>query len=133
MLRKAKFPVDNDWNLLKNKEHQADVLLYVKTIMGLTAKEFRAISKTRAKGDRYSLTIDSNNKAWLKFSPDPRKKTATYQKVYFSSSDLLRGIFSTYISKRACNDDLKDKLPEALLAKILLAYAERDTSGNLNY
>jgi hypothetical protein len=125
MLEQAKFPVDERWNLLEKKEHQEEVTLYVKTIMGLSKEEHEALFKKRGKGDRYSLTINSNDETCLQFTPSQADKTGSCEKVYFPSSDLLRGIFSTYISRKACGCDSEDKLPETLLRKILPAYAVR--------
>ena len=125
MLERANFPVDENWNLIEKKEHQEDVALYVKTIAGLSKKEHEALCKKREKGDRYTLTINSNDRAWVEYTPYQENREASCEKVYFSSSELLRGIFLTYISRKACRPNLEDKLPKALMEKILLAYAER--------
>ncbi|MFH0813635.1 MAG: hypothetical protein V2A69_12485 [Pseudomonadota bacterium] len=125
MLERAKFPVDENWNLLEKKEHQKDITLYVKTMMGLSKEEYEALCKKRGKGDRYTLTINSNDETWVKYTPYGENRTVSCEKVCFSSSKLLRGIFSTYISRKACRRDLEDKLPEALMGKILLTHAER--------
>ena len=126
MLERAKFPVDENWNLLEKKEHQEDISLYVKTTMGLSKEEYEALCKKREKGGRYTLTINPNDETWLKYTSYQENRTVSCEKVCFSSSEVLRGIFSTYISRKACRGDLKDKLPEALMRKILLAHAEKE-------
>lgn len=125
MLKHAKFPVDEKWNLIAKKGYQEDISLYVKTTMGLNKEEYQALCKKREKGDRYSLIINASDEAWVKYIPCKENKTVSSEKTYFSSSELLRGIFSTYISRKACGCDLKDTLPETLMSKILLTYGER--------
>jgi len=114
--------VDENWNLKEKKEHQEDVTLYVKTIMGLSKKGYETLHKKRGKGDSYTLTITSNDEAWVAYIPCRERGDASCQRAYFASSELLRGIIATYISSRACKPDLKDRLPKALLGKILLTY-----------
>lgn len=122
MLERAGFPVDENWTLRERKEHQKDLTLYVKTIMGLNKKEYAALRKKRGKGDSYTLTITSNDEAWVEYTPCRERSHAGCQRVSFASSELLRGIIATYISRKVCKPNLKDELPQSLLGRILLAH-----------
>ncbi len=128
MLERAGFQVDENWNLKEKEEHQEDVTLYVKTIMGLSKKEYERIHKKRGKGDRCILTVTSNDEAWVEHIPCQERSKGSCERAYFASSELLRGIIATYISRKACRPNLKDTLPQALMEKILLTY--RDQTGS---
>ena len=128
MLERAGFSVDENWRLKEKKEHQEDVTLYVKTIMGLSKKEYETIHKKRGKGDSYTLTITSNDEAWVDYIPCQARSKGNCERVYFASSEFLRGIIGTYISRKACKPALKDELPQALLEKILLTSRDRTRS-----
>jgi hypothetical protein len=119
MLGRAGYPVDEDWNLTGLQEHQEDVKLYVKTIMGLNSKEHEQLSRTMKKGDRFILLITSEDTASVTYEPGQENRISSPNKVLMSSTDVLRGIFLTYLSTEACGSDLKDKLPKALMKKIL--------------
>ena len=131
-LEQAKFPVDENWNLFEKMENQKDVNLYVNTIMGCTKDQNEAPCEKKGKGDLYDLTINANEETRVNYIPCQKDTAALCQKVCFSSSELLRGIFATYLSRKACSGDLKDKLPQALMKKILLTYAETTGRGNPN-
>ena len=133
MLERAGFSVDESWDLKEKKEHQEDVTLYVKTIMGLSKREYETLRKKRGKGDSYTLTITSNDEAWVEYIPCQERSNASCQRVYFASSELLRGIIATYISRKACKPNLKDKLPQALMGRILLTYGDQTGSPATHY
>ena len=128
MLTRAGFSVDESWNLKEKREHQEDVKLYVKTILGLSKKEHETIHKKKGKGDSYTLALTSHDEAWVEYIPCQERSKESCQRVYFSSSELLRGIIATYISRKACKSSLKDELPQALLERILLASRDRTRS-----
>jgi hypothetical protein len=121
MFERAGFPVDEDWNLTRAREHQEDVKLYVKTIMGLNSEEHEQLSRTMRKGDRFILLITSEDKASVTYEPNQKNTVSSRKEVFFSSSAVLRGIFLTYLSNEACGPDVKNKLPKALMEKIVAA------------
>ena len=128
MLERAGFQVDENWNLKEKEEHQEDVTLYVKTIMGLSKKEYETLYTEKGKGDSYVLTITSNDEAWVEYIPCQETGNGSCERAYFASSELLRGIIATYISRKACRPNLKDTLPQALLEKILFTSRDRTRS-----
>ena len=83
MLERAGFSVDERWNLKEKKEHQEDVTLYVKTIMGLSKKEYEMLCRKRERGDSYTLTITSNDEAWVEYIPCQERSKGKLSKSVF--------------------------------------------------
>ncbi len=129
MLERAGYRVDENWNLVGARKHQDDVKLYVKTMIGLNSKENKRLCKTIKKGDLFILSINEKGKASVTYRPGKKNRIAHEKHVCFASSQVLRGIFVTYLSNEACSSDLKGSLPNALMERIVSAYENTKQRG----
>lgn len=125
MLERAGFPVDEEWNLTKQKEHQEDVKRYVRTIMGLTSEEHDELLRTMMKGDHFILNINVFDEASVVYQPCEKNRNAQKRQVRLSSSHVLRGILSTYLTNENCASSLENKLPDSLMEGILAACEDK--------
>jgi hypothetical protein len=124
-LARAGLEVDESWQLKNNESHQADVTLFVKSVLGPKKSKLGDFYAQRRKGDVLLYIVDSNDHAFIEYRPGPQNKNARPGKVQFSSSQLLRGVIETYLCVRRCSDELKGQLPQAMLKNIVDAYKNR--------
>jgi len=126
ILQRAGFPVDENWNLVRNKELQKEIDLFITTIMGADPAGHKRVCRDIEKGDQFILTITARDEASVRYQPASGREKARSEAVLLPSSMILRGVFSTYLSTRNCNPALTEDLPPALLGSILAAYTRND-------
>lgn len=124
-LARAGLEVDESWQLKNNESHQADVTLFVNSVLGPKKSKLGDFYVHRMKGDRLLYIVDSNDHAVIEYRPGPLNRNARPGKVQFTSAQLLRGLISTYLCVRRCSDELKGQLPQAMLKNIVDTYKNR--------
>ncbi len=124
-LIRAGYEVDANWKLQSKQYLQKDLSLYVSTVIGTTKGASGSIFVNRKEGDKLILGIEKGTKAFLYYVPHVKNKRVSSRVLYFDYPDVIRGIISTYISRKNCSSALKDELPDALLSKYLIYFLKQ--------
>ena len=117
-LARTGLAVDRKWNIKAGGPLQQDVLEYVDAIVGVKRERSGSVFNNRRKNDITVLAIDEQASGSIHFFPMDRHRRDKALHIDLRSSEVLRRIFSYYLSTEFSPRELKD-MPPALLRGIL--------------